>query len=329
MSENCAMFAKTADRLFAAEATQAAIEAAERGAFPDALWIQLEELGILSMLVGEDAGGVGADLEDAAAVLRSAGFHAAPGPIVETIVGRWLLARAGVACEPGVLALLVGCDVTEGSWLRAGKAVRVVGDRVVLIDPDGAIELGCDVAGEPRDRLAAGVKTIATARLPDGEGTARRAFAVLRAAQMAGAMEWCIERSAAYAQERSQFGKPLAKLQVVQQYLAQAAGEMVAADVLSAAAARAGAGAAANLLVAAARSRGGDAADIVAALTHQVHGAIGFSREYALNFRTRRLIAWRDDGVTTVEWRRVLGEAIGAGGTPPWFALTDAMATTG
>src|SRR3546814_2608206 len=43
-------------------------------------------------------------------------------------------------------------------------------------------------------------------------------------------------------------------------------------------------------LVGAARSRIGDAADAAITISHQVHGAIGFSREYALNYRTRRQI---------------------------------------
>src|SRR3546814_19784377 len=78
-------------------------------------------------------------------------------------------------------------------------------------------------------------------------------------------------------------------------------------------------------LVGAARSRIGDAADAAITISHQVHGAIGFSREYALNYRTRRLMAWRDDYGSVLFWRRALaGGFIGLSREAFWPGVDDA-----
>ena len=42
--------------------------------------------------------------------------------------------------------------------------------------------------------------------------------------------------------------------------------------------------------IAAAKIRAGEAAGAGAAIAHQVHGAMGFTREYSLHHSTRRLV---------------------------------------
>ena len=116
---------------------------------------------------------------------------------------------------------------------------------------------------------------------------ALRTAAILRAGQMLGAIEWTLARSIDYAGERKQFGREISKFQVIQQMLAELASHMLASAGIAEAAADAGS----ETLIAAARSRLGDAADAAIGIGHQVHGAMGFSKEYALNHRTRRLIA--------------------------------------
>jgi acyl-CoA dehydrogenase len=81
------------------------------------------------------------------------------------------------------------------------------------------------------------------------------------------------------------------------------------------------------VLIAAARSRLGDAADVAIRIGHQVHGAIGFSREYALNFRTRRLMAWRDDYGSIAYWTERVGERfLGLTRDAVWPLVTDTKA---
>ncbi len=53
--------------------------------------------------------------------------------------------------------------------------------------------------------------------------------ALIRAQQMVGAMERCLDYALAYAMERQQFGRPIGKFQAVQHMLADAAGQYAAA----------------------------------------------------------------------------------------------------
>jgi alkylation response protein AidB-like acyl-CoA dehydrogenase len=159
---------------------------------------------------------------------------------------------------------------------------------------------------------------------------ARRLGALLRAQQMAGALERILEISLDYARNRVQFGRPIARFQAVQQELARLAGECAAA----AAAAGAGASALARhglaheiaaRAAAAAKIRVGQAAGAGAAIAHQVHGAMGFSQEYVLQRYTRQLWSWRDDFGAETEWAQWLGQRVCAAGAEGlWPELTRA-----
>ena len=90
------LLADTVTRLFGDLVTKEAIEAAEKGAWPDELWRALEEGGLTWPLVPEADGGAGGVWADAHVVVRAAGRHAAPVPLAETVVASWLLAGAGL-----------------------------------------------------------------------------------------------------------------------------------------------------------------------------------------------------------------------------------------
>jgi acyl-CoA dehydrogenase len=121
-----------------------------------------------------------------------------------------------------------------------------------------------------------------------------------------------------------QFGKPLAKLQAVQQMQAQIAGELALAEAIVD---RAATGA--DLLAVAASSAmakavASEAAGKVAALAHQIHGAIGVSRQHELQHHTRALWAWRDERGAEDVWRKSVGERVLAdGGAALWPALAQ------
>jgi acyl-CoA dehydrogenase len=114
----------------------------------------------------------------------------------------------------------------------------------------------------------------------------------------------------------------------VQQQLALAAAEVAAAS--SAAWAAAGAASAdgftaptTRFAVAAAKARAGEAAGEVARIAHQVHGAIGFTREYDLRLVTTRLWAWRDEDGSDAEWNAEVGAtALAAGADGLWPLIT-------
>lgn len=140
---------------------------------------------------------------------------------------------------------------------------------------------------------------------------------LLRAAQLAGAAARARDLAVEYAGERRQFGQPINRFQAVQHQLAEMAGE--------AAIARAGVDQALRdpspLRVAAAKAVAGRAAARVAAIAHQVHGAIGFTKEHSLHRSTTSIWRWRDEEGTDTEHAITVGR--GLAGRDIWAATTS------
>lgn len=319
MSDNLEFFRETADRIFGDTVGTGQIAAAEQREWPAAMFDALHENGILTMLAPEAQGGIGASLAEAMAILRAAGDAAAPGPVLETILGNGLLGAAGQAVSDSPLSLVLlpgglpGADcatVFDIPWAGSVGQVLLVapaptGTAMALTSPSAwQVIPGEDAAGEPRDAMrtdGAAEMEVFTLDLPFDE--VLRQAAILRGGQMLGAMEWAYRRSVEYATERQQFGREIGKFQAVQQMLAELADHLLAATVLLEAAAQDSTA----IMTGAARSRLADATDCAITVAHQVHGAIGFSIEYALNHRTRRLMAWRNDFGSVPYWRGRLG----------------------
>ncbi len=307
-------------------------------------------------------GGSGGELADAAALLLAAGEAAAPVPLAETdLLAGWLLhaSRLPVPAD-GPLALAVGplavgapeLRATDGGgftvagrlprvgWARYAARVAALAtgpegsDVVLSLDPSAAgvtLVEGANLAGEPRDDLVldteVGAADVAAAGPGARELLVRRA-ALARALLMTGAGVTALRQSVRYAGERVQFGRPIAKFQAVQQQLALAAAEVAAARAAVDAATRIAAasdfaGDDAGLAVAVAKARVGEMAGAVARIAHQVHGAIGFTREHSLRLATTRLWAWRDEDGDETHWNReVARRALAAGPDGLWPLLT-------
>jgi hypothetical protein len=131
----------------------------------------------------------------------------------------------------------------------------------------------------------------------------RESGALMGAVLMGGAMARARDLAIEYARDRHQFGQPLNRFQAVQHELAQLAMEATAADHMTA---RAVADPRPEL-VAAAKVVSGRAASRVAALAHQVHGAIGVTQEHMLHRFTTSLWRWRDQHGTESDWGFELG----------------------
>jgi acyl-CoA dehydrogenase len=350
MSELGTLLAPTVTRLFTDLVTKELIESAEKSAWPDKLWRALEEGGLTLPLVPESAGGAGGAWADAHVVVRAAGKHAAPVPLAETIGAGWLLAQAGLEVPLGPLTL---APVREGERLRlarAGGAWRLsgtvtgvpwgaaAGHVVVAAEGDGApmvalvrqgvgsVTADRNLALEPRDTLAFDDAPVVAAAPAGPRATADAVLvlgAMLRAAQMAGALESLLEQSVRYATERKQFGRPIGAFQAIQHNLAILAGHVAAAGMAAEVAFGAADRGDPAFEVAAAKIRTGEAAGIGAGLAHQAHGAIGFTYEHALHFSTRRLWSWRAEFGSESRWALRLGRQVAARGAERlWADLT-------
>jgi acyl-CoA dehydrogenase len=350
MADTSDLLRDMAERLFAEHATKNVLAAAEAGTWPAGLWNAVAEAGLPAALLPEAAGGFGASVADAFAVIGVAARHSAPIPLAETMLAGRLLALAGLPVPDGPLTVApvrredrVGATRAGADWRLVGSVHRVPWGRaaglVVVADgPDGplvaalppgaaAVTAGANLAGEPRDTLAfdATVPASAVATSPVDRDGLRAWGAALRTAQLAGALGFVLELTVGYANTRVQFGKPIGKFQAIQQNLALAAGEVATAVAAADLAAEAIADGGRPLLIAAAKARAGEAAGKVAAICHQTHGAIGFTQEYELHHATRRLWSWRDEFGNEAEWNRLVGRAAAeAGGEALWRLMTAA-----
>ncbi len=358
MRDETRMLLESVGRLFQDHCTKDVADKAETGIFPAALWRAVSETGVPLAALPESAGGADAEWSDLFAVLRVAGRFAAPIPLAETMLAAWVASAAGlpVSEQPMTVGPVrpddrLTLERAGNGWRLFGRASRLpwgaqAGQVVLIADgPDGETVVtfgdgvkgavpspGRNMAGEPRDSFTFdGAGLAGNAVAPVGPGVNRAALygrgALARAVMMAGAMDRALDTAVTYAGERKQFGKPIAKFQAVQQQLAVMAGQVAAAG----AAADAGIEALSHddpamqeFLIAIAKTRVGDAATLASEIAHQVHGAIGFTKEYSLQLSTRRLWSWRDEFGGEVEWAARVGAFICARGADAlWPTLTE------
>jgi acyl-CoA dehydrogenase len=313
------------------------------GAMPQQLWSALEELGLPSALAPEELGGFGVPVAEALSLLAVAGEYALPLPLADTMLAGFLLGKAGIEAPRGPLTVAPTAEVTidasgratgwaaEVPWGRHAHCVVIVfetaGRPVILAVPQSAVkvETNANMAGDPRDTIRFEAAAVAIAPAPFSLLDARAAGAATRALMLAGALRAVTAMTTQYAQERKQFGRAIGKFQAIQQNLAVLAAQSASAAAAADMAADAVAAWGPELVpaVAAAKIRGGEAAGISAAIAHQVHGAIGFTREHRLHHYTLRLWAWRNEYGREAEWARRLGShLVAAGPAGLWPAIT-------
>lgn len=341
MSEMRELMLRSLDRLVSDAFDANARAAADGGGtFPQALWQALEAQGMTA--IGEIAEG---DLGygDAMALVRRAAYHTLPVPLGETVLARRLLARAEIDLPEGPLTVAppraaVGAALSSGSltglaaavpWARFTQhAVLAVQGHLVLADVSDAVaRQGVNTAGEPRDTVDLSRAAVArSASLPDAEGVLEAEGALLRAAQMAGALSRVLDLSLVWVNERVQFGKPIARFQAVQHMMAQLAAEVAAASAAADLALEASVSAPDRFAIGVAKARIGEAAGKAAAIAHQVFGAMGFTREHPLHYATRRLWAWRDEFGGEAYWQAEIGRAAAERGADGLWAMLTARA---
>lgn len=289
-------------RLLADAVSPDAVRAVEAGGGREDMWQAFEDSGFLDALVPEAAGGAGLSLADVAPLLMALGAHAVPLPVAETMVARALLANAGREVPRGAIAL--GSD---------GAALPVPFGAVadyVLAEKGGVLRLAAITAHETTGVMGdlAAYLTLAESGvdLPVPEAGLSCLMAVLHAAAIAGAADRLLTMTVAYANDRVQFGKPIAKQQALQQQMALMAELAVAARLAAQIGCAAGLSPGVQAAATAKQVASVAAADI-AAIAHGVHGAIGISAEYDLQLLTRRLHASRLSAGGQSFWAAQLG----------------------
>ena len=319
-----ALIEETTVRTITSGLTNEVIESAERGVWPAALWDRLAEQG-LTQPAAIAEGDEGLAIE--AAVLRATATTALPLPVTETALAGWMLARHGIEAPAGPLSLAAFTDgdtLTYGSghatgllqrvpWGRDATAiVAIVDGTMLLLDATSAqVTPGSNLAGEPRDTLRFNsAKPLAVSAKADADLMLCRGAAA-RAVQLGAAAARALEITVEYATQRQQFGRAIGNFQAIQHQLAAVASEVASAQVAARQAYLAIAIAKDEVFACAiAKARASDAAGAVARVAQQVHGAIGYTREYQLQRFTRRISSWRGEYGASAYWSRRLGELI-------------------
>lgn len=323
------------------------------------IWDVVRDLGWTAVGVEETQGGVGGTLSDVVDIVEGLGRHSVSVPVAETILARRALAAAGRPADDAVEVLTIAVPsatdqvrlteegesgpVLSGSvarvpWGRLSHQVLVravdAGDEAVLAVVDAksagvSWTAGSNLAGEPRDTL-----TLEEVRISDEAVIARGAgvaplldeAVLLRAAAVNGALTTTRARTVEHVTTREQFGRPLVKFQAVATLLASLASEEQCAAVALRRAVRSVAAGDddAWTRVAAAKVVTGRAATEGARIAHQLHAAMGVTREHSLHLSTRRLWSWRDEMGTEREWAERLGRwGSTAGSEARWRWITE------
>ena len=319
----------TAEALFRDHSTRDEVSRSE-GDWSPMLWQRLTDAGFTGIGVDEAVGGLGGDTRAAAEIVLAAGRAAAPVPIAESMfVTGWLRSNVGAPHDdrPALSIDDTGLRVVRNgdAWTVSGHLQELLWGRtaaellVVSTTAGGVISIGSEavevvtdanLAGEPRDVCHLADTSVGERSFYPGEDIAElRDHLALRAALartllMAGALERVAELTVQYTKEREQFGRPISSFQAVRQSAAQLVGHATLASTSARAAALTPAD---RTAVLAARVAVADAASHGTRIAHQLHGAIGFTRELPLHQLTRRLWAWRDEGRRQRAWTLDLG----------------------
>ncbi len=280
------------------------------------LWTQLCGTGFNDILLPESAGGAALPLEAAFDLWALCGRFALPLPLPETQWARALLHAAGVEDLPSGPIGLGWAEVQTGQTLSVDVSAGPCCDHVLVSMGDGLRLLPLETAQMQAHGLALDLRLSwsadhwAAQPVLAPRTDLALVQALLAAAQMSGAMTAVFEQTLEYANQRQQFGKPIGRFQTIQHNLSILAEQVFAAAMAARLACQGEWSALSPLRVAVAKARTSMAAQQVTTLAHGLHGAIGFTHEFDLQLRTRRLYAWRQCAGAETHWQQHLGQAM-------------------
>lgn len=347
MSEMHDLIVSSTEKILKDYCVKELLDQADNGNWSQELWEVLVEAGITLIGIPEEINGVGGDYIDAFHILRLMGTYAAPVPLAETLIVNWLITEYGLepTVDPVTIAENEPLNVskTEKSYDVSGvltnvpyarfatkvlaKAVIDDEEVTVLVDLTSAeIIEKRSLSGEPLDTVIfdntnvyLDVIDVAHSQYDD---ETMELGALARATMISGAMERILDLSIQYTSEREQFGRPLNRLQAIQQHLSILAGETAATLAVTNKAIDAYQNGVQKEYIAYAKVQANDATTKFVGIAHQIHGAIGATYEHILHHLTRRLWAWREQNGTEQYWTKVLAEQALQSNDTLWTEVT-------
>ena len=301
MSEIARMVVDAAERIFGETS-----HTPPSGPDNNEAWRRVEEAGLDRLLLPEDLGGVGDAADAAVQVALSFGARNTAIPFVETLVANRILWKAGAEVDPGPKTVALPVSSGAVKWAIEGIPVVCADGAVIRANDAFAGTTQRDLASEPVRWLTPEWTTRCLSAPHSG---ALALYATLKAASIAGALQTALEMTLRYVNERVQFGRKIGTFQAIQHLVARVAEETAAATAAVQLAGRCLGGPNELYFAAVAKSRAGEAATLAAAMAHQCHGAIGYTRDYSLHRFTTRALASHDDAGSEQYWNEQIGRA--------------------
>ena len=280
---------------------------------------------LTKLLVKEDLGGAGMTLTDIIPIIQLSAQYGTPIPFIETIISNFLLSELNIKAENDFITLankteniLIKNNKISGNfksipYLNLAEKILVETEiknqkYIILFKKGGKLTLQKNFLSEPKfDLDASELEIISMMEKPEPIDVQNLLINV-RSIQSFGAMEKILKLCIEYCSQRKQFGRTLSKFQMIQNHISEIALEVAAS------------GASLSTLknnnknfynlksTAIPKIRTGIASGKVIALSHQVHGAMGFTKEYELSYFTKALNSWRNEFGNEIYWQNILGK---------------------
>ena len=227
LSEDQQEIKRTAHDLLANRATMAKVrEAAESGAYDDALTRELGELGWPGIAVSEEHGGQGLGVVELAVLLEELGYACAPVPFLGSALAALAIEHAGSPEQQERWLPGLASGELRGALGAADQLIPDApgADVVVVVDATaGTAQIADSVetvdAIDPTRRHG---RATGTGEQLEGDvqaGIDRALVAV--SAELVGVCQRALDMTVAYVKERKQFGVPVGTFQAVHHSAAQ------------------------------------------------------------------------------------------------------------
>ncbi|MBV9994879.1 MAG: hypothetical protein JO127_06670 [Caulobacteraceae bacterium] len=250
-------------------------------AYDHELDARLEEGGFLDMILEDETGPVETTLA-AMEIARSVGTvgYGARAIVAPKLLGERAAGPVALARLPTDFPVRFAADA-KLILIDAGAEAQAL-----EVAPGDVQPASNDHLGWPMGRLKPAALGKAKGLGPGSGAALRRWWRLALAAETVGTMQGALALTLEYVKNRRQFGRPIGQFQALQHRLAELTVIVEGARWL---ALEAGFREAAPLAAATAAGRAAGAASLVARECHQMHGAIGFTRDYQLHLWSVRL----------------------------------------
>ncbi len=243
------------------------------------LWSGLAEMGLGGLRVPEESGGAGGTVTDLVILFERLGFHAIPGPCVESFAflpnildeadqSRLIDGAVATASFPPIVPLAADTNVAEMIFV-VGPDSLAKGAIVDTTESISALRTLSELTAETPEN-----------RSPDSIAQAQDEATLASAAYLVGVGERLLTEAVSYAGVREQFGRRIGEFQAIKHLLADVKIALTFARPLVLSASLNIEEVSRGRSVSAAKVAASSAANLAARASLQVHGAMGYTAEH-------------------------------------------------